>query len=450
MQPLSRRTVLHGLGTAMALPWLEAMLPRSALRRARARGAGEDAPLRLLYFYVPNGVVLRDWTPATEGADFALTPTLEPLAPFRGDVLVLSGLVHDKGRANGDGPGDHARACASFLTGAQPFKTGGKDIRVGISADQLAAQAIGERTRLRSLELGCESGRQSGDCDSGYACAYSNNLSWRTPHTPMVKETDPRLVFDRLFLQRRAGEDAAAWERRMERRRSVLDFVRADAARLSEQLGAADRRKLEEYLEAVREVERRIERLTGEEGLLAGAERPVLQDEADHGEHVRLMLDLLVLAFRADLTRVATFMPENEGTNRPYPALEAPEGHHTLSHHGGDVEKIAKLQRIDRFHVEHLAHLLTRLASVEEEGARLLDRCMVVYGSGLGDGDSHRHDELPLLVCGRGAGTLAPGRHLRYPPETPANDLHLALLERLGVVLPVFGDGRGPLTGLAG
>ncbi len=449
MKPLSRRTILHGLGSAVALPLLEAMLPASAPRRLGAWRAAQDAPLRLLYFYVPNGVVLRDWTPAAEGAEFALPPTLEPLAPFRGDVLVLSGLTHDKGRANGDGPGDHARACASFLTGAQPLKTAGKDIRVGTSADQVAADAIGGRTRLRSLELGCESGRQSGECDSGYACAYSNNLSWRTPHTPMVKETDPRLVFDRLFLQRRAGEDAAAWEQRMQRRRSVLDFVGEDAARLHGLLGAADRRKLEEYLEAVREVERRIASLTSDAGPLAGAERPPEQPR-DHGKHARLMLDLLVLAFRADLTRIATFLPENEGTNRPYPELDAPEGHHSLSHHGGDDEKLVKLQRIDRFHVEQLAHLLSGLAAAEEAGERLLDRCMVVYGSGLGDGNSHRHDELPILLCGRGGGTLAPGRHLRYPRETPANDLHLALLERLGLALPAFGDGRAPLPGLAG
>ena len=452
MRPLPRRTVLRGLGAAVALPLLEAMLPA----RPRPRPVPRP-PLRLAYVYVPNGVILEDWTPAALGAGWEPTPTLAPLAPFRDDVLVISGLTHDKGRANGDGPGDHARACASFLTGAQPRKTAGKDLEVGTSADQLAAAAIGHRTRLRSLELGCEDGRSAGDCDSGYACAYSNSLSWSTPHTPLGKETDPRLVFERLFLQRRPGEDAAAWERRMARRRSVLDLVGEDAARLAGRLGSTDRRKLDEYLAAVREVERRIERLTSEEVGVAPAPGapldPAALSPATHGERMRVMLDLLVLAFRADLTRIATLMLANEGSNRSFPEIGVAEGHHSLSHHGGDAEKVEKLRRIDRFHVEQLAHLLAALAAAEEPtaaGERLLDHCLLVYGSGLGDGNSHRHDELPILLCGRGGGTLAPGRHLRVPRETPANDLHLALLERLGVRPASLGDGRGPLAGLDG
>jgi len=459
--PLSRRAVLRGVGCAVALPWLEAMAPA---RARRARDQEPAPPLRLAVLSVPNGVIARGWMPAAEGAGFELPPTLAPLAPFRDDLLVLSGLALDAGRAHGDGPGDHARACASFLTGAHPRKTAGKDLFAGASLDQVAAAALGAHTRLPSLELSCEPARLAGSCDSGYACAYSTTVSWSTPATPLPRESDPRRVFDRLFLQRRPGESAPAWEERMAQRKSVLDWVRADAASLAGRLGAADRAKLAEYQDAVREVERRIERLTADGGLGAGsgagggAAGAGARESADAGrfEHVEhglrarteALLDLTALAFRADLTRIATVMLANEGSNRSFPELGAPEGHHTLSHHGGDEEKIGKLLAIDRDYVAQLARFLGRLAETQEGGARLLDRALVLYGGGLGDGNAHTHADLPLLLAGRAAGQLAPGRHLRFPRETPACALHLALLARLGVELPSFGDASEPLAGL--
>jgi hypothetical protein len=404
----------------VALPWLEAF-------------GGETPPIRVAWLYVPNGVHMPDWTPASEGAAFPLPPLLEPLERFRDRLLVLTGLAHDKARANGDGPGDHARSAAAFLTGAQPRKTDGAGIRAGVSADQVAAQAVGNRTRFRSLEIGCEPGMVSGQCDSGYSCAYSSNISWASPQTPMAKETDPRLLFDRLF-GRSPEADA--------RRKSVLDVVRGEASSLAPRLGASDRRKLDEYLTGVRELERRIERAE------KGAEVPdSLRPKgipSDYGEHLRVMADLLALAFRTDATRIATFMFANEGSNRSYAAIGVPEGHHELSHHGGDAAKQAKIGRINRFHLETLAHLLGRLDGVREGGEPLLDRCLVVYGSAISDGNRHNHDDLPLLVAG-GSSAIRTGRHLRLPRETPMNNLHLALLGKLGVPAGALGDSTGVL-----
>ncbi len=438
----SRRALLRGFGTVCALPWLESLLPRAA-RHGLAAG---DEPLRLLYLYVPNGVHMADWTPAQEGRGFDLPWILEPLEPVRGHFSVVSGLVHDKSRPNGDGPGDHARAAAVFLTGVQPLKKDGQ-VSLGPSADQVAAQAVGQRTRFRSLELGVDPSGNSGQCDSGYACAYSSNLSWQSATTPADKEVNPRLLFDRLFRGGADGEAAAAGAERAQRRRSVLDYVQEDAQRLRARLSNADKAKLEEYADGLRELERRLEQ--PEDGIVAEVSddlRPAGVPR-DYGEHLTLLLDLLALALKTDSTRIATMMFANEGSERAYRAIEVTEGHHSLSHHGRDARKQEQIRKINRFHVGHLAAFLQQLAAEREGGGSLLDRTLIVYGSGISDGDRHNHDELPVLVCGHGGG-LVPGRHLRTPPETPMMNLHLDLLSRMGVHAEALGDSTGRWEGL--
>jgi hypothetical protein len=434
---LSRRTLLKGLGAAIALPWLEAM---GFAAKAPA------APRRMAFFYVPNGVHMPDWTPSQVGA-FELPAILQPLAPVKDELLVLSGLTCDKARPHGDGPGDHARAMAAFLTGAQPKKTAGADIRARISVDQLAAQKVGQATRFASLELGCEGGRQAGNCDSGYSCAYSSNLSWRGESTPMVKEIDPRLVFDRLFA---GGDHPRAGAGRDIYKRSILDFVSDEASALKARLGAADQRKIDEYLASIREIEQRIARVSraGEAPPPSAGTRPA-GIPRDYAEHIRLLSDLLVLAFQADLTRIATFVYANEGSNRSYRHIDVPDGHHDLSHHGGDRQKQEKIRKINTFHMEQFAYFLSRLKAIREGEQTLLDSCMILYGSGNGDGNRHNHDNLPILLAGRGGGTLKTNRHLHYPRETPLTNLYLSLLERMGVPADRFGDSTGRLEDLA-
>jgi hypothetical protein len=442
MKTLPRRTVLRGLGAAIALPWLEAMTPRPV------RGASLDAPTRLAFVYVPNGVHMPDWTPRATGADFDLPPLLEPLKTVREDLLVLGGLALDPARAHGDGGGDHARAMATFLTGTHPRKTGGADLRAGISVDQVAAREVGQATRFASLEIGCEGGRDSGQCDHGYSCAYQVNLSWRGEASPAAKEVDPRLVFERLFEGRVASEADPLAARHLRRERSLLDFVSEDARKLREKLGVADRRKLEEYLTGIREIERGIDAVRpvvniGQASLARPSGIP-----SDYREHLRVMSDLLVLAFRADLTRIATFVFGNDGSNRSYPTIGVPEGHHDLSHHGQDTQKCAKIHAINRFHIEQFAYLVGRLKEVREGNGTLLDHSMIVYGSGISDGNAHSHEDLPILLAGKGNGSLKPGRHIRFPNETPLTNLHLSLLDRMGVSAEAFGDSTGKLAGL--
>jgi len=442
---ISRRTVLKGLGTALALPLFDSMLPL----RARAEAAALAVlPRRLAFIYIPNGVRVPDWTPTAAGADFDLPPILAPLAAHKNSLTVLSGLAQDKGRANGDGAGDHARALSSFLTGCQAYKTNGANIHVGISADQVAAQQIGHRTRFPSLELGVDRGAQSGNCDSGYSCAYSSNMAWRSPTTPLPKEVDPRLVFERLFGAGVGEETEKSRATRQRYQTSILDFVREDASRLRNKLGATDQRKMDEYLSAVREVEQRIahvERSLQRE--LPKFARPDGIPE-EHAEHLRLMCDLLVLAFQADLTRVATFMFGNAGSNRSYSFIGVPEGHHDLSHHGGDEAKLAKISKINQFHTAQLAYLLDKLSSVREGDGTLLDQAMIAYGSGLGDGNAHNHDQLPILVAGRAGGTISAGRHIKYEQETPLNNLWLSLLDRIDAHADHLGDSTGRLADL--
>lgn len=439
---ITRRTVLRGLGTAVALPLLEAMLPRSL-----SAVAAPAAPRRMAFIYVPNGVNMREWTPKTEGENFELSSTLQILAPFKQDLLVLTGLTADKARPNGDGPGDHARAAAAFLTGAQPRKTGGADIKVGVSVDQYAALRVGEQTRLPSLEIGIERGLQAGSCDSGYSCAYSSTISWRGESTPVPKEVDPKQVFERLFSTRPNDPDRA---KRNRLRTSVLDSVVQDANGLKNQLGGADQRKLEEYLTSVRDLEVRIERADKMPPVTppSDAVKPAATPQ-NLQEHLHLMADLMVLAFRTDVTRICTFMFANEGSNRPYPIVGVSDGHHDLSHHQNDPKKLAKIQEINKFHIQQFAYLIGKLKSIPEGEGTMLDNCMIAYGSGNSDGNRHNHDDLPILLVGKGGGSVKPGRHLRYEKNTPLNNLWLSMLERMGAATDKLGDSTGRLRNLA-
>jgi hypothetical protein len=401
------------------------------------------------FLYVPNGIHMQDWTPTAAGKLGALPDILKSLEPHKSYVNVLTGLELDKAKANGDGPGDHARAMAAFLTGRQPRKTHGADIRAGISADQHIANATGDKTRFPSLELGIEKGLNAGNCDSGYSCAYSANLSWRGEATPNAKETDPKQVFDRLFGGHDPKELAEARAKRDLYNRSVLDFVMEDAKGLSKTLGQGDQRKLDEYLSAVREVEQRIEKARQAAASRKPAPKPDMAEPAgvpkEVKDHVRLMADLMVLAFQTDLTRVVTFPLANDGSNRPYPFIGVSEGHHDCSHHGSDPKKLEKIKKINTFHAEQLAYVVSRMAGVKEaNGKSLLDNVMMVYGSGIGDGNRHNHDDLPILLIGKGGGTIDGGRHLKYD-RAPLMNLYLSLFDRMGCPTDRFGDSTGRL-----
>lgn len=443
---LPRRTLLRGAGTAIALPLLECMLPHGGSGVAAAAGRSKR-PVRMAFLYTPNGIHMPDWTPSTEGSGYDMPWILEPLAPHRERFSILTGLAHKKANANGDGGGDHARAMTTFLTGVQARKTAGADIHAGTSVDQVAAARLGRRTRFASLEIGAEGGGRSGSCDSGYSCAYSSTISWRSETQPVPKETDPRLIFERLFEGGRAAETVEARGRRLAQTRSILDFALADARRLEKTLGAGDRRKLDEYLSSVREIETRIDRAGRSETDRGGLAKPD-GIPASYEEHLRLLADLLVLAFRTDSTRIATFVFANEGSNRSYAAIDVPEGHHDLSHHGNDPTKHEKIRRINRFHVTQLAYLLERLEQAKEADRSLLDDAMVVYGGCIGDGNRHDHENLPVILAGGGGGLLRPGRHLICPAKTPMTNLHLALLDRFGVPIESLGDSTGRLEGI--
>jgi hypothetical protein len=442
--PISRRTVLRGLGVSLALPWMESLAP--SVQAAEAT----QAPRRMAFIFVPNGVHLPDWTPQRLGYGFDLPRTLAPLRRVQDDVTVISGLTHDKGRANGDGAGDHARSASVFLTGSQPRKTNGADIRSGISVDQVAAQAAGHLTRFPSLELGCEPGRSAGNCDSGYSCAYSSNIAWSSEATPVGKETNPRFVFSRLFGDGTPREQDKNAERREALRKSMLDYISEDAKRLQLKLAQSDRAKLDEYLNGVREVERRIERTDDDPKLSDDVDYPIPNGTpSDYGEHIRLMCDMMVLAFQTDRTRIASFMFADAGSNRSYRQIEVSEGHHDLSHHRGDADKHAKLQKINQFHVSQLAYLLERLkATPDVMGGSLLDQSMVCYGSAISDGNRHNNENLPLLLAGGGGGTIDAGRHIRVAPETPACNLFMSMLDRFGTPVDFVGDSTGRLSGL--
>lgn len=441
--PISRRMLLKGFGTAIALPWLEAMIPALSL----AAPGKKKPPLRMAFVYVPNGKHMADWTPKETGKNFSLPPLLEPLAKVREQVLVLSGLTCDKARPNGDGPGDHARAMAAFLTCSQPRKTNGADIKAGVSVDQVVAQKSATLTRFPSLEIGCDRGMLSGNCDSGYSCAYSATLSWRSDSTPNPKEVNPKLLFERLF----GGEGTAAAAARAKRekyQKSILDFALEDANSLRNKLGTTDRRKLDEYLTSIREVETRITHASGTKPLPKPAMEAPTGIPREYAEHLRLLSDLMILAFQTDATRVITYVHANEGSNRNYRFIDVPEGHHYLSHHMRKADKQAKIARINRFHMEQLAYLLEKMNSIHEGDGRLLDNCMLLYGSGIGDGNRHNHDDLPILLAGRAGGVIQPNRHLRYPRDTPLANLYVTMLNLMGLPEEKFGDSKGRIEDL--
>ncbi len=438
---LPRRTFLKGAGAAIALPWLDAMSPALTWREP-------EGPTRALFVFAPNGVKMDEWRPAQTGREFDLPRLLSPLAEHRPDFSVLSGLDLDNARSHGDGPGDHARASAAFLTCEHPVKTGGSDIRVGVSIDQVIAQEVGHQTPFPSLELGMERGRSAGACDSGYSCAYSNNIAWRTPTTPVAKEVDPRAVFRRLFGDP-GGPDAEARAARRKRLRSVLDVVRADVSDLNGRLSSADRQKLDEYLTSVRELEQRLERAEREAN--EGPDVPVpegLLDRGNYEHRLGLMYEMIALAFQTDATRTVTFMLGNAGSNISYRWLGIPEGHHNLSHHRGDEKKHAKIASINHYHVTQFARLLDRLKATEDAGQTMLDRAIIVYGSGIADGNRHAHVDLPILLCGHGNGALHPGQHMVSAKGTPLANLYLSLLGGIGIEREKFGDSTGALAGV--
>jgi hypothetical protein len=428
------------MGAVIALPALDAMTP------AFASGFG-SAPVRgginrLAFTYVPNGIMMADWTPVAEGAEFELPRILAPIKPLRDEVLVLSGLSHKNGMALGDGAGDHARAAASYLTGVHPRKTAGADIQNGISVDQIAAQHIGDQTRLRSLELGCDDSRTIGNCDSGYSCAYTNSLAWRGPATPLPPETNPRLVFERLFGDIDTSLPPEVRKRRLLHRRSILDLVTDRTASLMGELGPADRLKLDDYLSSVRDIELRIQKAeTDFTGVLPNIEKPT-GIPVEYAEYVKLMFDLQIVAFQTDSTRVVTMMMGREGSGRTYPEIGVPDPHHPLTHHRGNPEWIEKVKKINTLHMELFAGFLKKLKETSDGDGTLFDHSLIVYGSGLSDGNRHTHNDLPVLVAG-GGGNFRLGRHLVYPIDTPMTNFYLTLLDRMGVHEEQIGDSTG-------
>ena len=441
---LHRRTFLRGLGTAVALPLLDSMAP------AFAAPAQKIIPNRVLFTYIPIGAVMDEWWPTGGERDFQFKRILKPLTPFREDLLVLAGLDHHNGYALGDGGGDHARAGACYLTGVHPKKTSGADIKAGISVDQIVAAKMGKETRFGSIELGCDDSRTVGACDSGYSCAYQNSVSWRTESSPMPPETNPRVVFERLFGSDDLSVSPEVRARKTAARKSILDFVNDDTKRLANDLGAADRRKIDEYLFAVREIEKRIE----------GAEKDQKQFKPSidkpvgvpvlFADYLKLMFDIQLLAIQSDLTRTATFMIGREGSQRTYEEIGISEPHHPLTHHRGAADNIEKITQINTFHAEQFAYFLKKLKSTKEGDGTLLDHSMVVYGSGIADGNAHSHENLPMIVAGGGNGSLKTGRYLTYKKGTPTTNLWLTLLDRMDVHPESVGDSTGRLDHLSG
>ncbi|HEX3743846.1 MAG TPA: DUF1552 domain-containing protein [Bryobacteraceae bacterium] len=428
---LDRRTFLRGCGVALSLPLLDSMVP--ALKADS--GSLSSPPTRLSVVYVPNGIMMDQWTPAAEGAAFALPSILQPLADWRSDIVLLSGLSHMEALAlPGEGAGDHARASATYLTGVHPNKTEGADLHNGISLDQIAARELAAHTQLASLEMALDSTETLGACEPGYSCAYTNTLSWRTPTEPLPMENHPRAVFEHLFGDSNSTDPKERLAR-VRQQRSILDFVSQSANTLLKQVGPADGAKVNEYLDAIRDVERRIqvaERQSARD--LPVVERPA-GIPATFKAHAELMYDLQVLAFQCDLTRVVTFMKGHEQTVRSYNEIGIAEAHHPLSHHGGDPDKMAKVAKINQYHISTFAYFLNKLKSTREGNGTLLDHVAILYGSGLSDGNMHRHDSLPALLAGGAAGKIKGGRHIRFAKDTSMPRLYGTLLDLIGVPL---------------
>ncbi|SRR5579871_29549 len=440
---LSRRTLLRGMGAAVALPVLDCMTP--ALHASTV-----SAPVRMAFVYVPNGIIMRDWNPSYEGALSTLPRILKPLEPMRDDILLLGNLTHNGGRALLDGAGDHGRCCGAYLTGVHPKKTT-VDIKAGISCDQIVANQIGQQTKFPSLELGLEDARQAGDCDSGYSCAYTNNLAWKSETQPLPPVLDPRALFERLFGDgAELTPEARALQAR--NRRSILDFVSSDTKRLETGLGPSDRRKLDEYLTSIREVETRISRAEKDNAQIDPHMDKPYGVPADFAEHFAMMTDMMTIAFQADLTRVATFLVTHEGTSRSYRELEIPDGHHPLTHHRGQAELIEKVTKINAYHLQQFAAWIQKLKNTREGTGSLLDHSMIVYGAGLSDGNRHTHEDLPTLIAGRGddgrGNSFKTGRRIVARKETPMCNMFLTMMDRMGVHAEEFGDSTGRLEGL--
>jgi hypothetical protein len=435
---LSRRVFIGGAGAVLALPWLESLLPRGA------RAQQKPAPTRFLGYFVPCGIRMEHWTPKNEGAGYDLPPILVPLKDLQAKISVLAGLANLPARP--DGAGDHASGTGAFLTCAHPFKTEGADIKNGISVDQRVAEEIGGDTTLRSLQIGIDGGDSAGGCDSGYSCAYARNVSWSGPATPLPKLTDPRTVFDRLF----AGFDSAATQaevaRRVRQSKSLLDYTLADANALSLRMGKTDQHKLDEYMTGVRELEARLQSAAQapscDPGMRPGTD-PAYPDK------VKLMSDLMVLAFQCDVTRVTTFMLGNGGSNRNYGFIGVNVGHHETSHHQMDPVKLDQLTAIGTWEMQQLAYLLARMQAVDEGGESLLDHSVVFLSSEIEDGDTHAHTNMPILLAGAASGRLKPGKHVKFTGQPSVGNLFVSVLQACGLSDTTFGaDGKGPLSGL--
>jgi Protein of unknown function (DUF1552) len=446
---LSRRGFLRGVGACVALPALPSLLPRWALAdeaagASAAGAAATSAPLRMAFVTIPNGVNLDQWWPKGEGKGFQLASTMEPLAALKDHIQVVAGLDHINATPGPDGPGDHARASASLLTGCRARKTSGADVHLGPSIDQIAAQHVGHLTRFRSLELTCDTERVSGNCDSGYACAYEYNVSWRSATSPMPPESNPRLVFERLFGRGTPEERRRNMELRRQTNQSILDFVREDARSLGQNLGSRDNDKLDEYLTSVREIEQRLIKF-GQSGSLpdANATAPA-KIPRQFEQRMQVMYDLLALAFQTDSTRIATLMLAHEGSNRPYPEIGISRGHHDISHHGGKRENLEMIAQIDKHHMTYFARFLEKLNQLRDaDGSSILHNSMIVYASGNGDGNAHSHTNLPVLVAGSGGGKLHTGRFHKVS-SMPMSNMYLEMLEHLGVHgVDRFGDSDG-------
>ena len=437
---LSRRSMLKGLGAALSLPVLDAMTPAFAASSA----AG---PLRLAWFYVPNGIDMRHWTPAEEGALETLPELLAPLDPLKKDLLVLSNLTANWGRPLLVGAGDHGRAAAAYMTGMMVNRSV-SDLRLGVSADQMAAAVVGKQTRLPSLEVGLEEARQTGNCDNGYSCAYTYNLSWKTENQPLPPISDPRLMFERLFGAD-VVESPAAHAKRVAMRQSILDGVMGETQKLQASVGAGDKRKLDEYLTSVREIERQVERAE-KEGMIIdpGIDKP-FGVPPEFPDYYRLMTDMMLIAFKSDVTRVASLMIGREGSTRPYPEIGVNDGHHPLTHHMGNMQMLDKVRQINALHMRLFAEFLTKLKNTKEGDSNLLDNSLIVYGSGLSDGNVHTHDQLPTILAGRGGNFVSPGRHIIYQRETPVCNLFATMIEHAGVRPEHVGDSTGELPGLS-
>lgn len=447
-QNLNRRAFLRGLGVCLALPALEKFTPAA---RAAASGLATTAtgqPLRAAFIAFANGSNYERWRPSGSGRDYVLNETHEPLAPLRDKIQLISNLAHDAANNWGDGAGDHARSGASFLTGCHAWKTLGSRLHLGISVDQIAARQVGHLTRLDSLQLGVEGARMYGSCDTGYPCAYQYNISWASETLPLAPEANPRAVFEKLFGGGSGEDRLANFRQRIARRRSVLDFILDDVNSLNRELGRNDRQKLDEYLSGIRKIEQQIEK----------AERFQLPSPAinqpdgppdDHRTHVDLMYDLMALAFQTDSTRVVSFSVAPEGSNRPFQELGISEGHHFLTHHSGNQEKILKVAKIERWYSERLARFLQTLENMKDaDGTSVLSNSMIVYGCAIGDGNKHNHDELPVILAGGGGGSLHPGQHIDLAASTPMTNLYTAMLDRLGVQAEKVGDSTGRLEGI--